>query len=78
MEETIKKIVQERIYRKTGELVDEKYLFGPLMAKWGLDSLDAMEIIMQGENEFGVTIPDEAIEKVRNVEDIVNLFNNGK
>ena len=37
------------------------------------DSLDAVEIIMAIEDEFGVTIPDEILEKVVTVQDAYDL-----
>jgi acyl carrier protein len=39
----------------------------------GCDSLDAVEIIMDCENEFKCVISDEDAEGVRTVEDFVNL-----
>lgn len=33
----------------------------------GADSLDTVELIMQFEKEFGVTIPDDQAEKITNV-----------
>lgn len=36
------------------------------------DSLDAVEIMMAIEDEFGVEIPDEDAENFRNIGDIVN------
>lgn len=38
------------------------------------DSLDAVEIIMALEDEFGVEIPDEEAEKLKTVGDIVNYI----
>jgi len=35
------------------------------------DSLDAVEIMMALEDEFGVTIPDEDAENFKNIGDIV-------
>lgn len=40
----------------------------------GLDSLDALEIIMSLEREFDFEIPDEDIEKIQSVEQIVNYL----
>lgn len=37
----------------------------------GADSLDTVELIMQFENEFGITIPDEDAEKIATVGDAV-------
>ncbi len=38
----------------------------------GADSLDLVEIIMKIEEEFGVEINDEVVEKLKNVQDLIN------
>lgn len=38
------------------------------------DSLDAVEIIMALEDEFGISIPDEDAENFKNIGDIVNYI----
>lgn len=40
----------------------------------GADSLDTVELIMEFEKEFGVTIPDEHAEKIATVGDAVNYI----
>lgn len=40
----------------------------------GADSLDAMELIMAFEHEFGISIPEEIAEKVQTVEDIMIML----
>jgi acyl carrier protein len=40
----------------------------------GADSLDVMEIIMRLEDEFGVHVPDEAIENIVTVGDAEELI----
>jgi acyl carrier protein len=40
----------------------------------GADSLDVMEIIMRLEDEFGVHVPDEAIENIVTVGDAEKLI----
>ncbi len=42
-----------------------------LMKDLEADSLDAVEIMMALEDEFGITIPDEDAEKFTNIGDIV-------
>ena len=42
------------------------------LADLGADSLDLMEIIMKIEEEFGIEISDEVIEKLKNVQDLIN------
>lgn len=40
----------------------------------GADSLDAIDIVMSVEDEFKVEVPDEIIEKIATVGDIVNFI----
>lgn len=49
-----------------------------LMADLEADSLDAVEIIMAIEDEFGVEIPDEEAEKFKNIGDIVKYVEANK
>ena len=44
----------------------------------GADSLDVVELLMAIEDEFGVEIPDEEIENIKTVGDLVNFINNNK
>lgn len=37
----------------------------------GADSLDLVEILMSLEDEFGISIPDEAIPQIKTISDIV-------
>ena len=40
----------------------------------GADSLDAVELIMALEDEFGIEVDDEAATKIKNVSDIVEFL----
>ena len=42
------------------------------------DSLDAVEIIMAIEDEFGIEIPDDEAEKISTVADLVNYVEDNK
>lgn len=42
----------------------------------GADSLDVVEILMSLEDEFSVEIPDEAIEEIKTVGDLINYIEN--
>lgn len=44
----------------------------------GADSLDLVEILMSLEDEFGVSIPDEAIPEIKSINDIVAFIENNK
>ena len=41
----------------------------------GADSIDAVEIIMELEDEFGIEIPDEDVEGIQTIGDIVEYIN---
>ncbi len=40
----------------------------------GADSLDVVEMIMSLEDEFGIQVPDEQIEEIKTVGDLVNYI----
>ena len=40
----------------------------------GFDSLDAVDLIIDAEREFGISIPDEQAEKVKTVKDAIDLI----
>ena len=42
------------------------------------DSLDAIDIVMSIEDEFGIEVPDEAITDMKSVCDIVNFIENNQ
>ena len=42
----------------------------------GADSLDTVELIMEFEKEFNITIPDEAAEKIATVGDAISYIEN--
>lgn len=44
----------------------------------GADSLDTVELIMEFEKEFGITIPDEDAEKISTVGDAIEYIESHK
>lgn len=40
----------------------------------GADSLDSIDIVMSVEDEFGIEVPDEVIENMKTVSDIVDYI----
>ena len=40
----------------------------------GADSLDVVELLMALEDEYGITLPEGDIEKVKTVQDIVDMM----
>lgn len=65
----IKNIIVENL----GISPEEVKLDSLLSDDLGADSLDAVEISMAIEEEFGIDIPDEVLEKFKKVSDIVNF-----
>lgn len=63
----IKKIIAEQLQADADAIKPETNLMKDLEA----DSLDAVEIIMEIESEFGIEIPDEEAEKFQSIDDIV-------
>ena len=45
-----------------------------ILTDLGADSLDLVEVLMSLEDEFGISIPDEAVEEIKTVGDIVNYI----
>ncbi len=44
----------------------------------GADSLDVVDLIMSIEDEFDIEVPDEEIEGIKTVGDVVNYIENAK
>ena len=44
-----------------------------IMEDFDADSLDVVDMVMSLEDEFGIEVPDDAIETLRTVGDVVNF-----
>ena len=42
----------------------------------GADSLDVVDLIMSIEDEFGLEVPDDQVENIKTVGDVVNYIEN--
>ena len=72
--EKIRDIIVEQLQVDEDEITLETNLMKDLSA----DSLDAVEIIMAIEDEYGFEIPDEEAEKMQTVQDLVNFVEENK
>lgn len=70
--------VKETIIDKLNCSAEEVTLEADLREDLGADSLDALELIMSLEEEYGMTIPDEEAQKLKTVADIVNYIEANK
>ncbi len=67
MLETIKNVMVDTLSCDEDAITAEATLADDL----GIDSLDAVELVMALEEEFGVKIPDEELQNLKTVGDIV-------
>lgn len=70
VEEKVIRIVSEQLGVPKEEITRESSFVDDLKA----DSLDVVELVMEFEDEFEVTIPDEDYEKIRTVGDAIKYI----
>jgi len=70
MEEKIISLICDKLNKKKEDIKPSSRLVEDL----GADSLDFVELIMAFEDEFGLTLPDEDLGKLKTIEDIVNYI----
>ena len=68
--EKMKDMLVEQLECNPEDITMESLLVDDL----GADSLDAIDIVMSVEDTFKVEVPDEIIEKIETVGDIVNYI----
>lgn len=64
------KIIVDKLGVDASEIAPESHFVNDL----GADSLDTVELIMEFEKEFGISIPDEQAEKITTVGDAVSYL----
>ena len=72
--EKVKALIVEKCGVSESEVTPEASFTQDL----GLDSLDTVELIMEFEKEFGITIPDDQAEGIKTVNDAVAYIENNK
>ena len=71
LEAQVKAIIADKLGVEEGDIIPEASFTNDL----GADSLDTVELIMEFEKDFGVTIPDEDAEKIITVGDAITYLN---
>lgn len=74
----IKKTVTNIIVQKLGTDESEVTADANFIDDLGADSLDTVELIMELEKEFDISIPDEDAEKIATVGDAVSYIEKAK
>lgn len=72
--EKIKKILSEQFSVDESTITPSTDIAEDL----GADSLDVVDIMMSIEDEFEMEVPDEAIDSIRTVEELVNFVKKNK
>lgn len=70
--EKIKAILADQLDIEESAITADSLLVEDL----GADSLDAIDLVMSVEDEFGIEVPDEVIEKMESVKDITSYVEN--
>ena len=70
--EKVRKLIADELSIDESKITLESRLSEDL----GADSLDAVELIMALEDEFGVEVSDEIAQSIRTVGDIVKILEN--
>ena len=70
IEQRVNSILAEQLGVESDVLTPEANLVDDL----GADSLDVVELVMALEEEFGVEIPDEEVENIRTIADVVQYI----
>ena len=66
--------VQKIIVDKLGVEESEVVATASFTNDLGVDSLDTVELIMEFEKEFGISIPDDQAEKIQTVGDAISYI----
>lgn len=74
----VEKRVKEILAEQLGVDANKINLDTNVAADLGADSLDLVEVLMTLEDEFAVSIPDEALAEIKTVGQIVDFINNSK
>lgn len=68
--EKVKEALAEQLNLKVENIKDDENILEDL----GADSLDVIEMLMNLETEFGITIPDDKISQVKTVKEVAELI----
>ena len=68
--EKVKAVIVDQLGVEEDDVIEDASFVDDL----GADSLDIVELVMALEEEFGVSIPDEQAEKIKNVGDAVDFI----
>lgn len=68
--EKVKKLIAEQLCISVDDIKDDANIIEDL----GADSLDVVELLMTFEDEFKVSIPDDRLEELKSIPQIVKII----
>lgn len=68
--EKLQEIIAEQLELDEASIAYDSHILDDL----GADSLDVVDLVMSVEDEFEIEVPDEALENIRTVEDMVKYI----
>ncbi len=68
--EKLQEIIADQLDLDASEITYDSNILEDL----GADSLDVVDLVMSVEDEFGVEVPDEALNDIRTVEEMVKYI----
>ncbi|ADE19545.1 phosphopantetheine-binding protein [Mycoplasma crocodyli] len=66
--------IQDTIIKKLENLSKKKVDINSKLEDLNIDSLDLADLIIDAEKEFNISIPDEELNKIKSVKEIVILI----
>jgi acyl carrier protein len=70
----VKEVIAKQLGKSVEEIADDKEVVKDL----GADSLDVVEMLMNLEEEYGITVPEEDAVNIKTVGDIVKIIDEKK
>ena len=74
MKEKVISLIADKLGKKASQITLESKLVEDL----GADSLDIVELIITFEDEFGISLPDEEVAKMKTIDDVVDYIQKQK
>ncbi|BDU67570.1 MAG: hypothetical protein TYPL_2230 [Candidatus Tyloplasma litorale] len=70
--------IEEKVFEELKKLINKKYNknveLNTVLNETGIDSLDLLDLVVEAEQENGVTITDDELVSMKTIEDVVKAI----